>query len=168
MAVSNYRSNIRGKVMYQALDTLPTYLYDTSETSPDYFVISDLPTQLSAGKNNFKLFGTTLNLMPNTEIKIELLDSNGNPVYLEYDNQPDRLGRYNLSAYITPETSYGDGILTIVAVATVDYISTQYPLSIPDEWQNRYNIKWQHVIKIEPLERNNSNILFNYFICYFF
>ena len=63
------------------LDTLQVDIEDTSFLSK-YFVISEFNPVLSAGRNPISFNGSAF-LKPTTEIKIECLDSNGNPLYIE-------------------------------------------------------------------------------------
>lgn len=161
MSISNSKYAIKAKTSYQRLDKLPVYLYDHTLTSPDYFVVKDLPDQFNAGKNIIKLGGSTNSLLQESQVKIELLSSTGEPIYLEYGKYVDRLGYRYITAYIYPDTAPGYAMLTIVGTAKVDVISNGYPVTIPAKWQNRDNLKWQKRIKIEPLERNNSDIIFS-------
>jgi hypothetical protein len=64
---------------------------DVEETSstPDSFGITNLPDFFGEGKNTFKLKPGTGYLRSGTEIQIEVLDVNGNPIYWETSTYKD-------------------------------------------------------------------------------
>ena len=66
---------------YQNLSGYGVFLKDTNPNS-DYFRITELGENLTGGKNGFLIEGSEC-LKETTEIKIEILDVNGNPVYFE-------------------------------------------------------------------------------------
>jgi len=55
---------------------------DTSYRSENYFVVSDLSSTLTAGKNYFTINGSP-NIKKNTQIFLEVLDSAGEPLFYE-------------------------------------------------------------------------------------
>ena len=66
--------NIINIASYQGLNTLNTYeIRDTNLISEDYFGIVEFPTKFTAGKNLFKLKAHPFNLVPESEIFIEIL-----------------------------------------------------------------------------------------------
>ena len=84
---------------------------DTSYRS-EYFVVSDLGDSFSAGKNLFTINGSKL-LKTNTDILLEILDSENNPLYYEvgksgyisYTDTTDLI----LSIHVYEQTTSGFG-----------------------------------------------------------
>ena len=68
----------------QALTTFQTLINDTNPNS-DYFRITEFKDTLTGGKNGFLIEGSQ-HLKETTEIKIEILDVEGNPIYYEPGN----------------------------------------------------------------------------------
>ena len=58
---------------YRGLDTIPVFIEDGSPDSYDYFGITRFPRELTAGRNLISFTGTQ-NLVPGSEIAIEVLD----------------------------------------------------------------------------------------------
>ena len=75
--------NIKNIASYVGLNTLQYEIRDNNLISEDYFGIVEFPTKFTAGKNLFKLKAHPFNLVPESEIFIEILDFNGNPIYYE-------------------------------------------------------------------------------------
>ena len=63
------------------LEKYNTFVRDT-ETNSKYFKITELPDTLTGGKNAFLIQGSQY-LVPDTLIKIEIKDSQGNIIYHE-------------------------------------------------------------------------------------
>ncbi len=61
-----------------------TYLVDTLSNS-QYFKVTEFKDVFTGGKNGFLIEGSE-HLMESTEIKIQILDVNGNPIYYEPGN----------------------------------------------------------------------------------
>ena len=65
----------------QNLSKLPVLIEDTGVEST-YFNIKQLPGVLTGGRNGFLITGTSF-LKPGTEVLVELLDVNGNSIYVD-------------------------------------------------------------------------------------
>ena len=76
----------RKQPVYKGLSKTPVLVNDTSELSPEFFVITEFPKQLTAGKNVLKLRGNFDTLKHYSHIDIEILDSRGQPIYHEITN----------------------------------------------------------------------------------
>lgn len=156
MAINNnfsiYSANTK-----QGLHSVPVYIDDTSVNSTDYFLISDVPSPLCSGKNLIKIFGSTTRLVANSEIKLELIDASGNPLFLEYLNFTDRYGKKHIVAHVDSSTAHGVGLLTVLGVAAYDVCNA---CAIPHEWQNKFNVKWQQHVDIDIYQPNSSDIIF--------
>ena len=160
MSLSNNIYPIFKKRFYQALDTYSVYLTDTSITSPNYFVISDVPALLTAGKNIFKIKANNKNLLIGSELLFEVVDVNKKVIYSETSTYLDRNGNRVITIYVYPDTTPGIAQITILGIANNDLITEKGKQKIiPVAWQNKYNIKWTYKIQIDPLKRNDSEIL---------
>ena len=96
---------LRKKVSYVGLKDFDYLIRDTSLTSPDFFNVVYFPEKFKAGKNLFKLRAHPTNLVNFSEIFIEILDFNGNPVYYEPINYIEKDGTRVIAVYIYEDTS---------------------------------------------------------------
>lgn len=141
----------RKEAVYKGLQFNDVWQTDTSLTSPDYFQITEFPTQLTAGKNLFKLRGHPTNLKVGGLLNIEVLDYNGDPIYHEVINYIDEDKSRVVAIYIYSETSPGDCTVTLIAEAA----------NSPTEWQGKPNIKWIRSVPVNPNISNVSEIIFD-------
>ena len=143
------------EIHYQGLAELSVIVEDTSALSPNYFKITQLPTELTAGLNTFKFKGQPQLFPENTEVYIEILDANGEPIYyevnldLESEEQPAIV-----SIFVTQDTTPGNGTIIICAGANQ---SAEGDILDPSE----INIRWQVPIYIDISKRNEDAIIFN-------
>jgi hypothetical protein len=143
------------EIHYQGLAELSVIVEDTSALSPDYFKITQLPTELTAGLNTFKFKGQPQLFPENTEVYIEILDANGEPIYyevnldLESEEQPAIV-----SIFVTQDTTPGNGTIIICAGANQ---SAEGQILDPSE----INIRWQVPIYIDISKRNEDAIIFS-------
>jgi len=149
MQLNQYISN--KKPIYQGLRFLDTYITDESEFSEDYFLVTSLPDELTAGINSFKISGNTNNLVTNTNVDIEILDRNNNPIFHSVSDYVDRAGRRLISIHIYDDIPIGVGTITLVGESK----------NVPAEWVNKNNTKWVKKILIDSYKRNKNEILFN-------
>ena len=142
--------------VYKGLDTAPVFYTDTSELSPELFVITEFPAKLTAGKNILKLRGNSANLKSDALLDVEILDYNNEPIYHESTTYIAEDRSRVISIYIYPNTPPGEAriILTTEAVQ----INGQ---QIPSEWKNVYNVKWIRKTLVNPTLANSSEIIFN-------
>ena len=75
---------LRKRADYVGLKDLGISNIDTTVNSDKYFNISFFPTQLTGGKNLFKIRANANTLVKDSKIHIEVLDSNGNPLYYDW------------------------------------------------------------------------------------
>ena len=74
----------RGK---QNLDKVRAQIEDRSPNSENYFNITEIPPYLGPGKNSIRLKVSNKDtLAPKSQIRIEVKDSKGNPIYHEVPN----------------------------------------------------------------------------------
>ena len=153
------------------LDKIPTSYTDV-EPSSKYFKITELPETFTGGKNAFLIQGSEY-LVPDSLIKIELKDANGDIIYHEpgegivsasVGGEPIVTEYYEgvsklVSVYIYPDTAYGPCTLTILGeLATYDNNGINTPVSAGDE--GYYNVKWQKQINVNPSLANTTKIRF--------
>ncbi len=132
---------------------------DTSLTSPTYFDITYFPEFIGGGKSLIKLKGNGINLLRNKLSEVEILDSQGNPVYYEIPTHIDRFENYFISIHVYDSTAPGIGSVSIVGIATKDLQGRS--LNTGNVNDLGHNVIWTRPIKILPFERNNSEIIFD-------
>jgi len=154
---------------------LSNYSVLINDTDPNsrYFKISELPDTFTGGKNAFLIAGSE-ELVPDTKIQIELKDSAGNIIYHEPGegmisssiNGESFVTEYYegvskvVAVYIYPDTAYGPCTLTILGELS-QYVDTNgINQIIPSEWENKYNVKWEKQINVNPSLANTTKIRF--------
>lgn len=133
------------------------YIEDTSETSPLYFDITYCPYQVGGGIHVIKLKGNGLNLRNGSTIDIEIKDADGKNVFAAVTDYVDRFDDYYISFEIYDLTARGLATVYLVGEATVDLEGN----SIPAEFQNQYNVRFQKEMMVLPMERNDAELTFN-------
>jgi hypothetical protein len=136
----------------QFLNQVPVLIEDSSQESV-YFNIKKLDSYFTGGKNAFLVTGTGL-LEPNTTIQIEILDVDGNSIYVEAIRNFSEAGSRVVVVEIYENTPRGSATLTILGTAR--RLANGQP--IPDIWQGRVNLRWQKKLIVEPKARNNTSI----------
>ena len=159
-----------GRIRKQAsllnLTTLDTIVIrDTQPSSPDYLNISQFPESLTAGKNLFKIRANNDNLVRDSEIHIEVIDYNGNPVYVEPINYIEHDGTRVIAVYIYEDTSPGTAKVFIGARAKQNAVTGQKYRSSKDindpDYFNIPNMLWSRNVTIAPENgQNNTEIIF--------
>jgi hypothetical protein len=147
-------ARIRKVVTKLNLNTAPVYIEDTKSYS-DYFSLSQFDRYFTSGKNGFLITGTSY-LAYRSEILLELLDSNGNPVFLNPITNYSEGGGRLISVEVYENTPAGPGKLYILGVARM----TADGQPIPAAWADRYNVRWSVPVNIEPGRKNVSIIRF--------
>ena len=149
------------------LENYPTIQFrDDSLTSDQIFDIIDFPNRFTAGKNLIKLRASNEILVKNAKIHIEILDSNGDPVYYEPLNYVEHDGTRVISIWIYPnKTAPGIGTVYIASRTKVDLTSGQ-PIEFSQNFSspnyiNNPNVLWSRNISIAPENsKNNTEIIF--------
>ena len=122
----------------------------------EYFRVSEMPLELTAGKNMFKVFGNSSKLMLGSQIPLLITDSNNNPIYHQVENYSDESGRALISVWIYPETPPGLAKIEIRGVATVRPSGKL----VPKNFENTFNVKWSREIIVDPTKDNTTPIIF--------
>lgn len=149
---------IKKQSLYQGLDQFEALIQDTSADSPTYFRLKDVPELLTGGKNLIKIRLNNNFLKIGSDIKIEVLDFNGNPIYTEFTKCTGKDGESHVvSFYVYDDTPPGPATIYIVGVAAT------YPdgRSVEKEYSDSYNIKWSKTLLVAPDKRNSTEILFD-------
>ncbi len=138
------------------LDQLSTYITDQSSLSSNIFNITEFPLEFTIGKNLIKLKGNTNIFEIGTELAIEILDSNRNPIYHEIIDYIESDTSRVLAVYVYDTTPAGNCTVTIAAVLNQLYTGEQ----IPTVWRNKLNVKWTKNISVNNKATNTSEIIF--------
>ena len=162
---------IQKTLFAENLDRYQTFVTDTNPNS-DYFKITELADTLTGGKNAFLIQGSEY-LVPDTLIKIEIKDANGDIIYhepgegivsssvggteivTEYYEGVSKV----VAVHIYPDTAYGTATITILGELS-SYNNNGLNTPIPIEWEGKYNVKWQKQINVNPSLANTTKIRF--------
>jgi len=145
----------------QNLTTFQTFLVDTNPNST-YFKVTEFKDTFTGGKNGFLIEGSE-HLMESTEIKIQILDVNGNPIYYEPGNGVPEYyeGTSKLVAvYVYEDTPIGTAKITILGELKTYLDEGGVLQQIPNEWKNVYNLKWEKEFKVNRLLSNEDKVRF--------
>ena len=148
-------------------------LVNDLDANSKYFKITELSDTLTGGKNAFLIAGSNY-LVPDTKIQIELKDAVGNIIYHEpgegyfsssLNGSPFVTEYYEgvskvVSVYIYPDTAYGPCTLTILGELNAYEDVNGLIKPIPADWENKYNVKWQKTINVNPSLANTTKIRF--------
>jgi len=154
---------VRPKVAYVGYKDYTYTVNDTSLTSPDYFEIVEFPSKLTAGKNLIKLRANRNNLVNNSNINVEILDYNGDPVYYKPIRYSERDGTRVIAIYVYPETSPGPARIYLTGRARFDQRGNELRSSqdySDSDYINRPNLIWSRSVTIAPDDPNSTEIIF--------
>ena len=146
---------------FQNLSNYQVFLNDDTPTS-EYFRISEFNETFTGGKNGFLIEGTE-HLKPTTEIKIEILDVAGNPVYFEPGEGIPEYYEGNsklVSVHVYDDTPIGISKITILGELERYDSETTGITEIPQEWRGVYNVKWERTFNINKNLANETIVRF--------
>ena len=144
----------------QKLSSFQTFIVDDNPNS-DYFRITEFKDTFTGGKNGFLIEGSEY-LKESTEIKIELLDVAGNPIYFEPGNGiPEYYEGISklVAVYIYNDTPIGLGKITILGELK-EYDDNGVKRQVPSEWKGAYNVKWEKTFQINKNLANEDKVRF--------
>ena len=96
---------------------------------------------MTAGKNLIKIQASAGVLVENAEIYIEVLDFNGNPIYVQPLRYIEKDGTRVISIYVYPDTSPGPATVYLASRALVNVeTGEQIPFSRDFNSPNFYQI----------------------------
>ena len=145
------------------LEKKNVFVQDTDRDSL-YFNVTEFPETLTGGKNAFLIEGSDC-LKASTSIKFELLDVEGNPIYLEPSLNKNQKIFYDgnsviMSVHIYEDTPIGIGSVTILGELEKYYDERGNKRPVPNNWKGIYNVKWTRRFKVNRKLPNKENIRF--------
>ena len=139
-------------VQLQGLSDVTTYITDSENR---YFNITDIPEELSTGRSSFKILGSQF-LRENVVLKMELVDFQGRPIYMEpVFNYVEGQG-IRVSIEVYDDVPEGTAELTILG----ELDPTKVDFEIPQQFVNVYNVKFTKIISINKEIINSRPIRF--------
>ena len=144
----------------QNLSSFGTFVIDDNPNS-DYFRITEFNDTFTGGKNGFLIEGSQY-LQPSTEIKIEILDVNGDPIYYEPGNGiPEYYEGISklIAVYVYEDTPIGLGKITILGELN-QYVDNGVTRDIPSDWKGAYNVKWERTFQVNKNLANEDRVRF--------
>ena len=143
------------------LQNFQVFINDTIGSS-NYFRISELADTFTSGKNGFLIEGSPY-LKGDTEIKIEVLDVEGNPLFVqagegipEYYEGLSKL----ITAHVYQDTPIGIGKITILGELRSYVDENGFEQPVPADWEGIYNVKWERNVKINKNIPNETRVRF--------
>jgi len=149
------------EVLTQPLTSYTTFVNDTAPNST-YFRITEFKDTFTGGKNGFLIEGSE-HLKETTEIKIQILDVEGNPVYYEPGNGIPEYYEGNskiIAVYVYETTPIGLGKITILGELKTYIDETGIVRDVPEDWAGVYNCKWERTFTINKLISNEDKVRF--------
>jgi hypothetical protein len=145
----------------QNLTTFQTYITDVTPNSR-YFRVTEFKDTFTGGKNGFLIEGSE-HLKETTEIKIEILDVAGNPVYYEPGNGvPEYYEGVSkpIAVYVYEDTPIGNAKITILGELKTYVDDNGIVQDVPEQWRDVYNVKWERDFQINKLLSNEDRVRF--------
>ena len=133
------------------------FIEDTSASSPFYFNIQQFPSVVGGGRSVIVIKGNGDNLRLNSTIDVEIIDANGDNVFVEMTNYIDRFNNYYITFEVYDITAQGPAMVYLVGEALIDENGDRIPI----EYQGDYNVRWSGDIMLLPFERNNADLYFD-------
>ena len=146
---------------FENLSGYNTFITDTKPLS-EYFKVTKFPDTLTKGKNLFTMEGTPF-LKESTAIKMELVDVDGNTLYIEPGRGiPDYYDGNSvvLSIHVYDDIPVGPGKITILGELKEYKDGQGITRPIPKEWDGAYNVKWEKEVYINKNEANTTPVIF--------
>ena len=154
-------ARIKKIALYDGLDELDVFVEDSTPLSK-YFELREFPRTLTGGINSFLILGTEF-LQLGTDVKVEVLDALGNPLYVE----PGRgIPQYYegtakvVAVYVYDDTPIGIGKITIVGELEHYEDANGRIRVVPDIWKDVYNIRWSKTLEINNRLSNETKVRF--------
>lgn len=143
------------EIIYQGLADFPVAIEDFSASSPSYFLVTKMPTEFYAGPNIFKFKGNSSLFKEDEPVYIEILDSNGDPIYYEVGLDLESASQTAIvSVFINEDTTPGQGYIILCGTVNNDING------IPQDTSSA-NIRWVAPIYIDPSKRNDTDIIYD-------
>lgn len=149
------------EVLPQPLTSFQTFLVDTNPNST-YFRITEFRDTFTGGKNGFLIEGSE-HLKESTEIKLQILDVNGDPIYYEPGNGiPEYYEGVSklVAVYVYEDTPIGEAKITVLGELKTYLDEGNVVRPVPEDWQGVYNVKWEKTFKVNKLLSNEDKVRF--------
>lgn len=146
---------------FENLSGYNTFITD-KEINSQYFRISKFGDTFTAGKNLFLMEGSEF-LKESTDIKIEIVDAEGNTLYVEPGRGvPDYYEGNSvvLSTHVYSTTPVGPAKITVLGELKEYIDESGIVRPVPSEWENAYNVKWEKNFYLNKNEKNSSPVIF--------
>ena len=146
---------------FENLSGYNTFIEDTDPQSK-YFKVNRFPETMTSGKNLFLMEGTEC-LKESTAIKIEIIDVEGNTLYVEPGRGiPDYYEGNSivLSVHVYDTIPIGPAKITILGELKDYFDEDGIKQPTPEEWDNAYNVKWEKEFYINKNLPNISPVIF--------
>ena len=126
---------------------------DDTDTDSQFFQLREVNDVLHAGRQGFLIGGSPL-LVNDTEILVEILDSNGDPIFVSpVRNYAEGQARF-ISIEIYEDTPVGPATLTILG----ELAAQPNGEPIPEQFRGTFNVKFQRSFIVDPVRINDSKI----------
>jgi hypothetical protein len=152
---------IKSFASYQNLSNFGTFINDQVRTS-EYFRITEFNDTFTGGKNGFLIEGSE-HLKETTEIKIEILDVTGTPIYYEPGNGiPEYYEGISkiVSVHVYEDTPIGLGKITVLGELKTYIDENGVVRDVPAEWGGVYNVKWERTFNVNKNLANETIVRF--------
>jgi uncharacterized repeat protein (TIGR03803 family) len=143
---------LQNKNSYIGLHKFPVFKEDTSPTSFDYLRLDSVPDELTSGRNLIKITGNVSKFKPNVPIYVEVLDSSGNNLFVEYFDYYDTLKRRLIVIHVNETIAPGPCLITICGVLNDNLV--------PANFVNKINFRWQKKVNVVINKPNGSEIIY--------
>ena len=146
---------------FENLSGYNTFITD-KEINSQYFRISKFADTFTAGKNLFLMEGSEF-LKQSTDIKIEIVDAEGNTLYVEPGRGvPDYYEGNSvvLSTHVYSTTPVGPAKITVLGELKEYVDESGIVRPVPSEWENAYNVKWEKNFYLNKNEKNSAPVIF--------
>ena len=141
--------------IYRGLADLTVQIEDSSVASPDYFKIVNLPFEFTAGPNLFKFRGNASLFNENSEVYVEILDSNNDPIYHEVDLDEESDPKAAVVVvYINQDTAPGPAKIILCTSAYKDINNNLLDTS-------KINVRWTGAVYVDVSRINPAEIVFS-------
>ena len=147
-------TNVAKEIVYKELDRVPVPVTDTDPNSPNYLRITYLPNEFNLGKNLIRIRPNIPEFIEDTQLYVEIIDYNGNPIYYEIEINSETKDLFIIiSVYIYEETTPGPCavyILGTIKNTPIPENNKIYPV----------NFRWAQIVNIDTSEKTKSPIIF--------
>jgi len=147
-------NSIKKEIVYKELDRVPVAITDTNPLSPNYLRVTYLPDEFKLGKNLIRIRPNVLEFVENTQLYIEIIDYNGDPIYYETEINSETDDTFIIiSVYIYEDTPPGP--------CAVYILGTLKNIPIPDRNQiYPVNYRWVNILNVDTAEKTASPIIY--------